>query len=207
MSIRKHALFAAAAALAATFGLSEPASAQSRTLRMQSSFPANSTAHDAFKMLAERVDKLTGGQLKIDAAPGGQIVPPFEVLDATHKKVIDGAVSIDYYWTGKNKAFTLFSNTPAGVIGMDAMDFLGWLYEGGGMALYEEFLQKDMKLNVHAIPLYSPGPQALGWFRKPIEGLAQFKHHLNGRLARTGGIRYNVTHAWHAVDGTLHGNQ
>jgi TRAP-type mannitol/chloroaromatic compound transport system substrate-binding protein len=142
---------------------------------MQSSFPANSTAHDAFKMLADRVDKLTGGQLKIDAAPAGQIVPAFEVLDATHKKVIDGAQSVDYYFVGKNKAFTLFSNTPAGIVGMDHFDYLGWYYEGGGQALNEELLQKEMKLNVVAFPLWGPGPQALGWFRKPIEGLAQFK--------------------------------
>ncbi len=73
----------ALAAVALAVGLAGPADAQqSRTLKMQSSFPANSTAHDAFKMLAERVEKLSGGQLKIDAAPGGQIVPPFEVLDA-----------------------------------------------------------------------------------------------------------------------------
>ena len=162
-------------ATALTLGASAPAQAQSRTLKMQSSFPANSTGHDAFKMLADRVDKLTGGALKIDAAPGGQIVPPFEVLDATHKKVIDGAVSIDYYWVGKSKAATLFSNTPAGVIGMDHFDFLGWLYEGGGLALYDELWQKELKLNVVAFPLYAPSPQALGWFRKPIESLAAFR--------------------------------
>ncbi|MGE0767188.1 MAG: TRAP transporter substrate-binding protein [Hyphomicrobiaceae bacterium] len=175
MRIKSSVLVAAATVVAAVVGIAQPASAQGRTLNMQSSFPANSTAHEAFTMLAERVDKLSGGQLKINAAPAGQIVPAFEVLDATHKKVLDGAVSIDYYFTGKSKAFTLFSNTPAGVIGMDAMDYLGWFYEGGGKELNEEFLQKDMKLNVVAMPLYSPGPQALGWFRKPIEGLAQFK--------------------------------
>ncbi|MDX2158025.1 MAG: TRAP transporter substrate-binding protein [Hyphomicrobiaceae bacterium] len=142
---------------------------------MQSSFPANSTAHDAFKMWAERVDKLTGGQLKADTAPAGQIVPAFEVLDATHKKVIDGAVSIDYYWIGKQKAFTLFANTPAGVVGMDQFDFLGWFYEGGGEALYEELLTKELRLNVIAWPLFASSPQALGWFRKPIESLAQFR--------------------------------
>src|SRR3990172_6802135 len=49
---------------------------------------------------------------KIEAMAAGQIVPPFEVLDATHKKVIDGAHAISYYWVGKNKAATLFSNTP-----------------------------------------------------------------------------------------------
>lgn len=168
---------AAGLALAAGFVVTGPASAQQaapKVLKMQSSFPANSTAHDAFKMLADRVDKLTGGGLKIDAHPGGTFVPPFEVLDATSKNVIDGAVSIDYYWVGKNKAATLFSNTPAGIVGMDHFDFLGWMYEGGGMALYDEFW-KELKLNVVAFPLYAPSPQALGWFRKPIEGLAQFK--------------------------------
>jgi TRAP-type mannitol/chloroaromatic compound transport system substrate-binding protein len=176
MQSRRLSLAAITATFVAALGLGGPAAAQdSRTLKMQSSFPANSTAHDAFKMWAERVDKLTGGGLKVDAMPGGTVVPPFEVLDATHKKVIDGAVSIDYYWIGKNKTFTLFSNTPAGIFGMDHFDFFGWFYEGGGKALYEEFLEKDMKMNVVAFPLYGPGPQALGWFRKPIEGLAQFK--------------------------------
>ena len=167
---------AATVAVAATLGLATAAHAQQpRVLRMQSSFPANSTAHDAFKMWAERVDKLTGGQLKADTAPAGQIVPAFEVLDATHKKVIDGAVSIDYYWIGKQKAFTLFANTPAGVVGMDHFDFLGWFYEGGGEALYEELLQKELRLSVIAYPLFASSPQALGWFRKPVESLAQFK--------------------------------
>ena len=162
--------------LAAMIGLSGGAEAQQpRTLKMQSSFPANSTAHDGFKMWAERVDKMTGGQLKVETLPGGTLVPPFEVLDATHKKVIDGAVSIDYYWIGKQKAFTLFSNTPAGIVGMDHMDYLGWFYEGGGQALYDELLTKEMKLDLVIYPIFASSPQALGWFRKPIEGLAQFK--------------------------------
>ena len=174
--IRSSTLALATAALTLSLGLGGPAAAQQpRQLKMQSSFPANSTAHDAFKMLADRVDKLTGGQLKIEALPGGTLVPPFEVLDATHKKVIDGAVSIDYYWIGKHKAATLFSNTPAGIVGMDHFDFLGWLYEGGGMALYEEFFQKELKLNVLALPLYAPSPQALGWFKREIKSLADFK--------------------------------
>ena len=64
---------------------------QPRTLKMQSAVPPSSTTQDAFKFFAERVDKLTGGNLKIEALPGGAVVPPFEILDAAHKKVIDGA--------------------------------------------------------------------------------------------------------------------
>jgi TRAP-type mannitol/chloroaromatic compound transport system substrate-binding protein len=166
----------AAAALAAVAAFSGAAQAQQVVnLKMQATWPASLTLYENFTYFVDRIQKVSGGQLKIDAMPAGQVVPAFEVLDATHKKVLDGAVSIDYYWVGKNKAFTLFSNTPAGIVGLDYLDFFGWFYEGGGQALYEELLQKEMKLNVVAYPLYGPGPQALGWFRKPIESLAQFR--------------------------------
>src|SRR4030095_16328460 len=56
----------------------------SKTLKMQSTWPASLTLQDNFRYFAERVDKLTSGQLKIEALAAGQIVPPFEVLDATH---------------------------------------------------------------------------------------------------------------------------
>jgi TRAP-type mannitol/chloroaromatic compound transport system substrate-binding protein len=149
--------------------------AGAKTLKMQSSWPASATLQDNFKFFAERVDKLTGGQLKIDALAGGQVVPPFEVLDATHKKVIDGAHSVTYYWIGKSKTATLFASTPAGPFGMDTMDFMGWVYEGGGLDLWWEFYQKELKLNVIAFPILPSGPQAFGWFKRPIKNLADFK--------------------------------
>src|SRR5262245_66697116 len=107
-------------ALAVAAGLATAAVAQQagpRTFKMQSTWPASLTLQDNFKMWAERVDKLTGGQVKIEAMAAGQVVPPFEILDATHKKVIDGGHGVAYYWVGKNKAATLFSATPAGPLG------------------------------------------------------------------------------------------
>jgi TRAP-type mannitol/chloroaromatic compound transport system substrate-binding protein len=166
----------AAGALAAS--VSGPAAAQApaaRTLKMQSTWPASLTLQDNFRFFGERVDKLTGGQLKIETLAAGQVVPPFEVLDATHKKVIDGAHAVSYYWVGKNKAATLFSATPAGIFGMDHMDFMGWLYEGGGLDLWWEFYQKELKLNLVAFPILPSSPQALGWFKRPIKNLADFK--------------------------------
>jgi len=122
------------AMLAAAIAL--PVQAQSsRTLKMQSTWPASLTLQDNFRFFAERVDRLTASQLRIDAMPAGQVVPAFEVLDATHKKVIDGAHAVSYYWVGKNKAATLFASTPEGPFGMDQIDFMGWLYEGGGLDL------------------------------------------------------------------------
>ncbi|MGH8650188.1 MAG: TRAP transporter substrate-binding protein, partial [Burkholderiales bacterium] len=163
-------------ALAAVLCLAVPAGAQQvKNLKFQSTWPASLTLQDNFRYFTERVDKLTGGSLKIEALAAGQIVPPFEILDATHKKVIDGGHGISYYWVGKNKAATLFSNTPAGVAGMDQMDFMGWLYEGGGLDLWWEFYQKELKLNVLAFPILPASPQALGWFKRPIKNLADFK--------------------------------
>ena len=171
-------IFALTALVAFAFAV--PAAAQKpaagpRVLKMQSSWPASLTLQDNFRFFAERVDKLTGGQLKIDALAAGQVVPAFEVLDATNKKVIDGAHSVSYYWVGKSKTATLFASTPAGPFGMDTMDFMGWLYEGGGLDLWREFYQKELKLNVVVFPILPAGPQAFGWFKRPIKNLADFK--------------------------------
>jgi TRAP-type mannitol/chloroaromatic compound transport system substrate-binding protein len=171
-------LVASLAAAALVAGLAGPAAAQApagRTLKMQSTWPASLTLQDNFRFFAERVDKLTSGQLKIETMAAGQVVPAFEILDATSKKVIDGGHGVSYYWVGKNKAATLFSSTPAGPFGMDTMDFMGWMYEGGGLDMYWEFYQKEIKLNLVAFPILPAGPQAFGWFKRPIKNLADFK--------------------------------
>jgi TRAP-type mannitol/chloroaromatic compound transport system substrate-binding protein len=164
-----------AAVFAAGAQAQQPAAPAAKSLKMQSTWPASLTLQDNFKFFGERVEKLTGGALKIETLAAGQVVPPFEVLDATHKKVIDGAHAISYYWVGKKKAATLFSNTPAGIAGMDHMDYLGWMYEGGGLDLWWDFYQKELKLNVIAFPILPSSPQALGWFKRPIKNLADFK--------------------------------
>jgi len=161
--------------LAASALIAFPAQAQVKNLKFQSTWPASLTLQDNFRFFADRVDKLTSGQVKIEVLAAGQIVPPFEILDATHKKVIDGGHGIAYYWVGKNKAATLFSATPAGIAGMDHMDYLGWMYEAGGLDMWWDFYAKDLKLNVIAFPILPASPQALGWFKRPIKNLADFK--------------------------------
>ena len=164
----------AAAVITAVFAMGAHAQA-TKTLKMQSSWPASNTLQEHFKMFGERVDKLTQGTIKIDAMPGGQIVPPFEVLDATNKKVLDGWHSISYYWVGKNPAAALFAGPPGGPFGMDHMDWLGWLYVGGGLEMWREFYQNDLKLNLIVWPAHPSSPQALGWFKKPLKSVADFK--------------------------------
>src|ERR1043166_1351437 len=99
--------------LAAPAALSTTAQAQQTvTLKMQATWPSSLTLYDNFTFFADRVSKISGGTLKIDAMPAGQVVPAFEVLDATNKKVIDGAHAWSGYWVGKNKTAILFTGGP-----------------------------------------------------------------------------------------------
>jgi TRAP-type mannitol/chloroaromatic compound transport system substrate-binding protein len=162
-----------AAACAAVFAAS--AQAQQTNLKMQATWPASLTLYENFTYFVDRISKVSGGQLKIDAMPAGQVVPAFEVLDATHKKVLDGAHAWSGYWVGKNKTAILFTGGPGGTFGMDMIDTLGWMHHGGGIDLAQEFFQKELKLNVQWIPILPSGPQAFGWFKRPIKNLADFK--------------------------------
>ncbi len=51
----------------------------------------------------------------------------------------------------------------------------GWLWEGGGIELMNEWYQKVLKLNVVSFPITAAGPQALGWFKREIKGWDDFK--------------------------------
>jgi len=158
-----------------------PATTQTTTLKMQASWPASSLLYESFTMWAGRVDKCSGGRLKIQVQPGGAVVPALEVLDATHKGIIDGAHTWPGYWLGKHRAAVLFRGGPGGPFGMDVLDHLGWMYEGGGWDLYQEFYNDILKLDVIAFPAIEAGPQSQGWFKKPIKNWDEFR-----------GIKYRI---------------
>jgi TRAP-type mannitol/chloroaromatic compound transport system substrate-binding protein len=179
-------ILAAAIALAA---VSTAASADPVTkLRFESAFPAASLFFESSKYFAERVKAMTGGRLQIEMLPPGAVVPPFEVLDAVHKGVLDGAHSGAAYWLGKNRAATLFGPAPGGPFGMDMLDYMGWIHEGGGLELYQEFYQKELQRNIVVIPMTSGGPQILGWFKKPVKSWEDLKN----RKCRETGITAEV---------------
>ncbi len=142
----KIAAVAVSLAFSAVAAAQAPAAAGPKVLKMQSSWPASSAAQDHFKLFGERLEKVSGGTIKVEAMAAGQIVPAFEVLDATGKKVIDGFHSISYYWVNKNRAAVLFAGPPGGPFGMDHSDYLGWMWNGGGHELWIDLYQNQMKL-------------------------------------------------------------
>ena len=164
------------------------AHAQVTKLRFQGAFPTSSLFFENSKYFAERVKAMSGGRLQIEMLPPGAVVPAFEVLDAVHKGVIDGGHTAPAYWLGKHRAATLFGPAPGGPFGMDMLDYMGWLYEGGGLALYSEFYQRELKRNVVPIPMTAVNNQILGWFKKPVKGWADLK----GRKCRQTGITAEV---------------
>lgn len=176
----------AAALLAA--GASPTLAQTPQKLRVQASFPASSVIMDGFKLWTDRVKTMSGGRLEIDGLPAGTVVPAFEVLDAVHKQVVDGGLSASAYWVGKHRAAALFGSTPGGPLGMDEMDYMGWLHTGGGLELYHELYNVELKRNIAVIPMIAVGNQVFGWFAKPVKNWEDLK----GRKCRQTGLTAEV---------------
>ena len=162
-----------------------------KTLNMQASWPASSTFMTNFTLFAERVNKTSGGRLQIKTSAAGTIVPAFEVTDATHKGVIDGAHTWSGYLIGKHPAAVLFTGGPGGPFGMDLFDHLGWFYDGGGAQLMDEWFETIIKRDIISIPIMPFTPQMFGWFKQPFKGWADLK----GRKMRAVGMNAQLLNA------------
>jgi len=144
--------------------------------KVQSTWPQANLLHESPVIMAKAIEEMSGGRLKMDVLSAGMVVPPFEVLDAVHKNVLDAAHAWPGYWTGKSMAAGLFGPPPAGPFGLGRDEFLSWLHSGGGMELYNELLQKELKLNVVAFFTTTLCYwEAFGWFRKPFDSLAELR--------------------------------
>ncbi|MBM4324613.1 MAG: TRAP transporter substrate-binding protein [Deltaproteobacteria bacterium] len=143
--------------------------------KLQSAVPAGDPHMELLGKFASNVDKMSGGRLKIEVLPGGAVVKAFEILDAANKGVIDAGQQWTHYATGKHPAAGLFSSPLGGSgSGLDQMGQLAWYLRGGGRELYLEFYQKVLKMDVMAF-LYAPdGPEAFGWFKKPVTSVKEY---------------------------------
>ena len=182
----------AAIVVAGLVAATTPAAAQTveqpLKLKGQSSHPASSNFHLLFATWAENVQKMSGGRVQIEALPAGAIVPPFEVFDATSRGVLEVGASPFGYILGKSLVGIPLSHGP--LFGMDGMDYWGWYYDGGGLALLDEFYRDVVKLNVVGFPVPTDYPQGLGWFKKPItslDDLRGMKYRIYGIGAETYG--------------------
>jgi TRAP-type mannitol/chloroaromatic compound transport system substrate-binding protein len=171
---RRRFLKKAATGTAAAGALAAPmiATAQTTSLRFQSTWPSKDIFHEYALDFAKKVNDMAGGRLKIEVLPAGSVVPAFQLLDAVAKGTLDGGHGVVAYHYGKNSALALWGSGPS--FGMDPNMLLAWHNYGGGKALLEE-IYASLNLDV-ASYLYGPMPtQPFGWFKKPIAKVADLK--------------------------------
>jgi TRAP-type mannitol/chloroaromatic compound transport system substrate-binding protein len=145
--------------------------------KVQSAWPATNLLHVSAVELAKMIEEMSGGRLKWEMSAAGTVVGAFEVLDAVNRGIIDATHAWPGYWAGKNSAAGLFAPGPAGPFGMDREEYLSWLYAGGGLELYNELLQKELKMNV-VVPVFTtslPYWEPLGWFKRSFNSLDELR--------------------------------
>jgi len=186
--MKKSIVVFAVLGLVICWGFSAYAQQQTYTFKMQSTWTAGDYHHQNPTKFVEIVEKASGGRIKITLLATGAIVPAFEVLDAVNKGILDMGHAWPGYWFGKHPAATLFGSVAGGPFGMDSWDFTGWYHLGGGKELYQDLLQKEMKVNLVSFATSGETNEPQGWFRKPVKTVKDFK----GIKFRAGGMASEV---------------
>src|SRR3982074_276530 len=185
-STRRRFLKVAAAGAASTIAAPAVVNAQGPiSMRWQSTWPSKDIFHEYALDYDENVNDMTGGDLKIEVLPAGAVAPAFGLLDAVSKGVLDGGHGVLGYHYGKNTAVALCGSGPG--YALDANMLPAWHKYGGGKAHLEKIVATigaDVVSFPYA-PLYS---QPLGWFKKPMQRVEDFK----GLKYRTVGISIDL---------------
>ncbi len=165
-----------AAGLAVAVALALPGIASAETLiRIQSVIPTSADEVVMLEDFAADVTALTNGEVVFEVLPAGAVVGVNETLDAVDAGLIEAGFAWTHYWSGKHPAATLFGSPAAGAgVGLDNMAHISWYLYGGGRELYEQ-LWEEMGVNVVGFMLQPVGPEALGWFKEPINSLADMQ--------------------------------
>ncbi len=130
--------------------------------------------------LAETIEKMSGGRIRVKVYGAGEMAPAFEIFDVVSKGAAELGHGSAYYWKGKNPAFQFFSTVP---FGLTADEMNAWLYHGGGMELWREAYAPFGLIPMAA---GNTGVQMAGWFNKEINSLADLKG-LKMRIPGLGG--------------------
>ena len=168
-NLKNLATGAAALALMASTAMAE------KVLRIQSVLPNTADEVVMLEAFGADVAALTNGSLTIEVLPAGAVVGPRDIMDAVDAGLVEGGFAWTHYWGGKHVAANLFGAPVAGAgVGLDNIAFLSWFQFGGGRELYDR-LWDEMGVNVKGFMLQPVGPEALGWFPKPIESMDDFR--------------------------------
>ena len=176
---RRKFLKAGAIGAAATT-LAAPAIAQDvRNWKLVTAWPKNLPGPGvAAQTLADRITTLSGGRINVTLYAAGEIVPGRGVFDAVSEGTAELYHAVPAYWGSKSKGILLFGSQP---FGLRADEQFGWMYHGGGQALYDEMYAR---FGIKPFLCGNSGPQWAGWFKNEINSVEDLK----GLKFRTTGI-------------------
>ena len=127
MKRRQFVAGAAAGAAATAAGtLPAPALAQSGTAwKMVTPWPKNAPGVGVnAQRVADRITEMSDGRLTVTLYAAGELVPPFEALDAVQSGSADLMHATPYYWVGKSQALNYFTGVP---FGLNAVELASWI--------------------------------------------------------------------------------
>jgi len=194
-SIIKHAGIAGVLAAGAAPAVHAQAAVR---WRLASSFPkALDTIYGAAETFSQYVSDMSGGKFVISVHAGGELMPPFGVVDGVQQGSIECAHTAPYYFFGKDETFALDCAIP---FGLNSRQMTAWMFEGNGLKLMREFYSE---YNIINFPMGNTGAQMGGWYRKEIKTLADLK----GLKFRTGGFPGRVMERMGVVPQNIPGGE
>ena len=149
--------------------------------RLVTSWPKNYPGLGmAPERIADLVEEMSNGQMKITVFGAEEQVPAFGVFDAVSSGSHQMGHSGGYFWKGKVPAAQFFTSVP---FGLTADEINAWVNRGGGLELWREIYAP---FNIYPIPAGNTGTQMFGWFNKEINSLEDIKG-LKMRIPGIGG--------------------
>ena len=119
--------------------------------------------------LAALIHDMSEGRLDIKVYAAGELVPALEVFDAVSLGTAEMGHAAPHYWTGKLPAASFFGGVP---FGLTANEMNAWFYYGGGLELWREVYAP---FDLVPMPAGNAGVQMAGWYKKPVNSLADLK--------------------------------
>ncbi len=195
--VRNLVLLVAAVTIAAGLTLARDAAAEVKW-KMATSWGGGPLMEIGAKALAEQIEFLTEGRVKVQVFPSGTLSKGLDVRSAVRKGVAEiGHTWMGYDW-GKDKTTVLFGGFAGS---MDSERMLHWIYEGGGLEMWRQY--NEEKFDLVSFPAFIRTAEAFLHSRKAVRTLDDLK----GLKFRTAGAWLEISKSLGAAPVTMPGGE